>query len=202
MRLGILGGSFDPVHLGHLLLAECCRETCELDQVWFIPAATPPHKQTRRLTSSEKRLEMLQLAIGGHAAFRVSDLEIQRQGVSYTVDTLEQLHRDRPETQLFLLMGADSLTDLPSWRHPARICQLATPIVVRRPDSPEPDFQALQRILAAEQQSPPPSLQVDMPLIEFSSSDIRRRVAAGHSIRYRTPRAVEKFIQTQRLYQL
>src|SRR6185295_4732710 len=93
-RLGIFGGSFDPVHYGHLLLAECCREQCRLDEVWFVPAAVPPHKQGRELTPAEQRIEMLQLAIGGHTAFKVSRLEIDRGGVSFTVDTLAELRRE------------------------------------------------------------------------------------------------------------
>ena len=96
MRLGLFGGSFDPVHYGHLLLAECCREQCQLDEVWFLPAATPPHKQGRALTSGEQRIEMLELAIGGHEAFDVCRLEIERGGISYTVDTLAELARRIP----------------------------------------------------------------------------------------------------------
>ena len=106
MRLGILGGSFDPVHFGHLLLGECCRETCRLDEVWFVPAATPPHKQSQNLASAGQRVEMLQLAIGGHPAFRVSDLEIQRQGVSYTVDTLQQIQQQQPARRTLLAPGS------------------------------------------------------------------------------------------------
>ncbi len=201
MRLGLLGGSFDPVHYGHLLLAECCREACALDEVWFVPAATPPHKQSRSLASAGQRLEMLQLATGGAPAFRVCELEIQRKGVSYTVDTLEQIHREQPETELFLLLGADSLNDLPNWREPERICQLAQPVAVRRPNYPEPRFELLADLLSSRQLQNLQEQQVAMPLIELSSSDIRQRISAGQSIRFRTPRAVEKFIQAQRIYE-
>ncbi len=138
MKLGILGGSFDPVHFGHLLLAECCRETCQLDEVWFVPAAVPPHKQSRQMSDGRLRVEMLTRAVADHPAFRVSGIEIQRGGVSYTVDTLQRLQESMPKADLFFLMGADSLCDLPHWRQPKRICQLATPVIVRRPDCQRP----------------------------------------------------------------
>ena len=105
MRLGLFGGSFDPVHYGHLLLAECCREQCKLDEVWFLPAATPPHKQSRVLTSGAQRIEMLQLAVSGHEMFRVCPVEIERGGVSFTVDTLAELSRQHPGSELFFLLG-------------------------------------------------------------------------------------------------
>src|SRR5262245_39558001 len=136
MRLGIYGGSFDPVHYGHLLLAESAREQSRLDQVWFLPAATPPHKQQRELVSPRQRVEMLELAILGQSPFLVSTLEIDRGGVSYTVDTLAAIHAQRPGDDIFLLIGADALADLPNWREPGRICSLATPAAVCRPDSP------------------------------------------------------------------
>src|SRR4029077_3920571 len=120
MRLGLLGGSFDPVHYGHLILAESCREQCRLDAVWFVPAAIPPHKQNNKLSAPANRIEMLKLAIGGHEAFSVYTGEIDRGGVSYTVDTLQQLHDQEPQCELFFLMGADSLADLPTWRQPER----------------------------------------------------------------------------------
>lgn len=200
MRLGLLGGSFDPVHYGHLLLAEYCREACRLDAVWFVPAAVPPHKQTRALTPAAQRIEMLELAIGGHEAFTASTLEIDRGGVSYTVDTLAALHEQRPDDALFFLMGADSLADLPLWREPARICVLATPIVVRRGEAPEPDFNSLRDLVTAERLDEIRRCAVQMPRIDLSSSEIRRRVARGQSIRYQTPRAVEKYIETAGLY--
>jgi nicotinate-nucleotide adenylyltransferase len=201
MRLGIFGGSFDPVHYGHLLLAESCREQCGLDAVWFVPAAVPPHKQSRKLSSDADRVEMLRLAIGGHDAFSVSTWEIDRGGVSYTVDTLQKLHDEDPSRELFLLMGADSLADLPTWRKPERICSLAIPAVVRRNGSPEPDYAILSKLMSPERSALARQHFVETPLIDLSSTEIRNRVAAGKSIRYRTPRAVEKYIETHGLYQ-
>jgi nicotinate-nucleotide adenylyltransferase len=200
MRLGVFGGTFDPVHYGHLLLAETCREQCRLDQVWFIPASRPPHKQQWVLTPADKRLDMLRLAIAGHDGFVLSELEIERGGVSYTVETLSMLQQRHPADELFFLMGADSLRDLPTWREAARVCQLAVPIVVRRGNAPEPDFGVLAGLVSAERLEEFRRHQVQMPLVQFSSTAIRQSVAAGRSIRYQTPRAVEKYIETHKLY--
>ena len=200
MRLGIFGGSFDPIHLGHLLLAENCREQCRLDRVWLLPAAISPHKRNRSPAPAKQRIEMIELAIGGHPHFAVSTLEIDRGGISYTVDTLAEIRRREPQADLFLLLGADSLHDLPNWRAAERICQLATPVVVRRPDAPQLDFSVLDGLVDAARQAEVAACQVDMPCVEISSTDIRRRVAAGRSVRYQTPRAVEKYIESHGLY--
>src|ERR1700676_3229696 len=150
MRLGIFGGSFDPVHYGHLLLAECCREQCRLDQVWFVPAHLPPHKQTVSLTSGEHRATMLRLATGGNEAFVVATLELERGGVSYTVDTLATVAASEPGAELFLLLGSDSLADLPTWHEPQRICELALPVAVRRGGGPAADFSVLAQFMSPE----------------------------------------------------
>ncbi|HEX7379011.1 MAG TPA: nicotinate-nucleotide adenylyltransferase [Pirellulales bacterium] len=200
MRLGLYGGTFDPVHLGHLLLAEFCREQCRLDEVWFLPAAEPPHKKRPDLTSPEKRMDMLRLAIGGQEAFSVCTREIERGGLSYTVETLNALAAEDAGRQLFFLLGGDSLADLPRWREPARICELAIPVVVSRPGSPPPDYDALAALVAPPRLAEIRAHQVEMPQIGISSRDLRRRVAAGLSIRYQTPRAVEKYIETAGLY--
>jgi nicotinate-nucleotide adenylyltransferase len=199
-RVGIFGGTFDPVHYGHLLLAETCREQCNLDSVWFLPAAVPPHKQQLQLTSARQRLEMLRLAIAGHEDFLASELEIERGGVSYTVDTLRAIRAQQPEIDLFLLMGGDSLADLPMWREADQICQLAIPVVIRRRGTPEPDFRVLSELVSEERLAEIRRCQVQMPLVEFSSSAIRQAVAAGRSIRYQTTRAVETYIQANKLY--
>ncbi|MCI0357805.1 MAG: nicotinate-nucleotide adenylyltransferase [Planctomycetaceae bacterium] len=202
MRLGIFGGSFNPVHYGHLVLAEVCRETCGLDEVWLVPAAVPPHKQGVEMASGKARLEMLELALAGNEHLRPSPVELDRGGVSYTVDTLACIAEEKPGASLFLLMGADSLEDLPTWREPERICALATPIVVRRAGSPEPDFSALAPLVSAERLAEIRRWQVEMPLVELSSTDLRQRAAAGKSLRFRTPRAVERYIETHGLYRV
>lgn len=201
MRLGIFGGSFDPVHYGHLLLAESAREQLDLDEVWLIPAAVSPFKLGRQQAPGKARLEMLELALAGSEHLRASPLEIDRGGVSYTIETLTAIAGLQPSAKLFLLMGADSLRDLPSWREPARICELATPAVVRRGGASEPDFGGLAAMVAPDRLSEIQAAQVHMPLIELSSTDLRARAAAGRSLRFRTPRAVEKYIETQLLYQ-
>jgi nicotinate-nucleotide adenylyltransferase len=200
MRIGIFGGSFDPVHYGHLLLAETCREQAQLDQVWFLPAATPPHKRTLMLAPPRQRIEMLELAIAGHGALRVSTLEIDRGGVSYTVDTLRQIAAENPHDVLFLLMGGDTLDDFPKWREPGAILELATPLVVQRHGAPTPNYPALAGLVSATRLAEIRDLHVDMPVMELSSSDLRERLRAGRSIRYRTPRAVEKYLKENRLY--
>jgi nicotinate-nucleotide adenylyltransferase len=200
MRLGIYGGSFDPVHFGHLLVAENCREQQKLDEVWFVPVATSPHKRQRAPADARHRIEMLDLAVGGHEPFHVSTIEIDRGGVSYTVETLEQLHAEDAARALFLLLGADALADLPTWKDPKRICELALPLVVARAYAPEPDFGLLAEFMSRERIAAAQAALVKMPPIGIASSDIRRRVAAGKSIRFRTPRAVEKYIETHGLY--
>jgi nicotinate-nucleotide adenylyltransferase len=200
MRLGIYGGSFDPVHFGHLLVAENCREQQRLDEVWFIPAATSPHKRQRAPAEARHRVEMLHLAVGGHEPFQVSTIEIDRGGISYSVETLQQLHADDPAREMFLLLGADALADLPTWKDPGRICELALPLVVSRAYAPEPDFAPLVEFMSRERIAAAQAAQVKMPPIGIASSDIRRRIAAGKSIRFRTPRAVERYIETHGLY--
>src|SRR5688500_6824825 len=125
MRVGVFGGTFDPVHLGHLIMAEQCREQAALDQVLFVPASVPPHKQRQILTSFIQRTEMLALAISGQPAFRIDELERDRPGPSYTVDTLTQLQERRPGDELCFIIGSDSLHDLAGWYQPVRILELA-----------------------------------------------------------------------------
>jgi len=200
MRLGVFGGSFDPVHYGHLLLAECCREQCRLERVWFVPAGVPPHKQGRAIAPAQSRLAMLELAIAGHEQFAASDIEIEREGVDYSVDTLRHFHDRWPEAELFLLVGADMLADLPNWREAAEVCRLALPVGVARPGAAAPLPDALAGLGPSERVEEIRRHQVAMPLVGFSSTEIRRRVAAGQSIRYQTPRAVEEYIKTHGLY--
>ncbi len=200
MRIGIFGGSFDPVHYGHLLLAESAREQLSLDEVRLIPAAQPPHKTDQLISPGNQRLEMLHLAVGGHDALIVDSSELDRGGVSFTVDTLQQIADAQQAATLFLILGADSLHDLPQWREPERICQLAIPTAVRRAGSPPVSVLPLQPLVSPERLQEFAEHQIEMPVVELSSTDIRQRVRQGRSIRYRTPRAVEEFIATHRLY--
>jgi nicotinate-nucleotide adenylyltransferase len=143
---------------------------------------------------------MLQLAVSGHRQLAVSTIELDRGGVSYTWETLQGIHDAHPDSELFFLMGADSLHDLPHWREPQRICELALPIAVRRAGSAEIDFNPLESIAQPHQIDAMRRCQIEMPLIELSSTDLRQRIAAHQSVRFRLPRAVEKYIETQGLY--
>jgi nicotinate-nucleotide adenylyltransferase len=201
MRIGIYGGSFDPIHFGHLLLAESCREALQLDQVIFIPANISPLKTGITPTSPKHRIEMLQLALLSNPAFQIDTREVDRGGVSFTVDTLRELRAERPSDQLYLMMGADSLADFDRWREPGAICQLAMPVVVARPGQGEPPWHVLASYMSEQAVNEAKSLMVRMPLIEISSTDLRKRVQLGQSVRYRVPPAVEAYIKAQALYQ-
>jgi len=196
MRLGLFGGTFDPIHLGHLILAEQCREACGLERVWFIVAGEPPHKRGQERTAVSHRLEMARLAVAGHTAFEVSDVEAVRPGPHYSVETLAEIRRLRPDDELSFLIGADSLVDLPTWREPERIARLATIVVVNRPgveeigDRPLPEFGPESH----------PLLAVTIPPVGIASTDLRRRLAEGRSVRYMVPRAVEAYIEAHGLY--
>jgi len=200
MRLGIFGGTFDPIHYGHLLLAETCRQQQRLERVYFLPAATPPHKQGVGIVSPKLRVQMIELAIAGNEAFFVSPYECDRGGVNYTVDTLTHFGQEFPTAELFFLMGADMLHDLPNWRQANRVCELALPIVVRRPGAGELRFDCLDGVASPERIEDIRRHQVVMPEVGFSSTELRQRIAAGQSIRYQTPRAVEAFIAAHGLY--
>lgn len=200
MRIGIFGGSFDPVHLGHLILAEQCREQAQLDQVWFVPCALGPHKQNGTHSTDRQRMEMIELALSGHTPFVLSKLEIERGGVSYTVDTLIQIREQHPEDELFLLMGDDSLEEFSSWREPEKICQIAIPLVVNRPGSGNVDLTLLKPYVDDRRFELFSQQAVSSPEIQISSSEIRQKVSEGASIRYLTPRPVEKYIETQKLF--
>jgi nicotinate-nucleotide adenylyltransferase len=205
MRIGLYGGSFDPVHQGHLIAAECCREQARLDKVLFLPAAVPPHKQDRPLAEAAHRVEMLKLATGGHPAFAVSTDEIDRGGVSYTVDTLARLQAAHPADELILILGPDALADLPTWREPATILARVEIIAVEREGVD--DISAivaapkLAALLGPERAQRVAENRVTCPAIGIRASDLRAAIAAGRSIRYRTPRAVEQYIAAHGLYQ-
>lgn len=196
MRLGIFGGSFDPVHNGHLALARACQRQTALDEVWFMPTAVQPLKQHGPCASDIERVEMLRLAIHSEPSWRVSTLEIDRGGRSYTVDTLRQLNEELPDAVLFFLMGADAVRDVPGWREPESIFSLAAPLVVRRTGAPEPDLAALRTLCAGNKQ---PRL-IEMPAVDASSTEIRRRAATGESLADLVPPEVAAYIAAHQLY--
>jgi nicotinate-nucleotide adenylyltransferase len=170
-----------------------------LDRVLFVPAARPPHKQDRVLTSFQHRVEMLALAIAGNPAFHIDELEKDRPGPGYTVDTLEELHRRHPDDQFTLLIGSDCLPDLVHWREPARIGALADILVMARPGWPIPNLAEARQAFHLPEELVLKQV-VFTPLADISSRDLRRRAAQGRSLRYLVPRAVECYIQTHHLY--
>lgn len=199
-RIGIFGGSFDPIHMGHLLVAEQCREQLHLDHVLFIPAARSPFKLDQQTADAKHRWEMLQLAIGGNPYFLADERELKRGGTSFTIDTLKELHAELPNRHFLLLIGADALSDFAKWREPAEICRLAQVVVVGRGGHAAPNLSVLQNYLAPSEQ--PGSVQhyVPIPECEISASRIRQTVAAGRSIRYQVPSAVAAYIEQHQLY--
>lgn len=201
VRIGVFGGSFDPVHYGHLLMAEQCREQAKLDQVLFLPSAISPFKVDGPAASDKDRLEMLGLALAGHTPFKVLPLEIERGGVSYTVETVEALARQNPDSELYLLIGADTLTGFPDWKEPATLCSLAVPLIVNRPGSEPIDLEILAPFAPAERMEQIRQHTLQTVQIDISSSDIRLRTRQSRSVRYMLPRAVEKYIETKKLYQ-
>jgi nicotinate-nucleotide adenylyltransferase len=201
VRLGIFGGTFDPIHNGHLLLAETFREELRLDEVRFVPAAVPPHKQDEEITDGDKRVEMLKLSVASHPSFRIDTSELSRGGVSYTVESLRRLREELPEAEIFFLMGGDSLAEFLTWKEPGEILKLAVPVVARRGSDAPLDWSHLEGLVSEERMALIQASQFVTPLIEISSTDIRRRCAAGRSIRYRLPRAIEEYVLAQKLYE-
>jgi nicotinate-nucleotide adenylyltransferase len=200
-RLGVFGGSFDPVHLGHLLLAELCCESLRLDTVKFVVANVSPLKTGLQLASNRDRIEMLKLAIGGNPRFELDTREIDRGGVSYTIDTIRSIAVEAPGADLYFLMGADVLADLDRWREPREIFRLATPCVIARGGLGEPDWQRLAAYVDPSRLGDIKRSKVIVPQLEISSSEIKSRIRSGRSIRYQTPESVENYIRDQNLYQ-
>lgn len=194
--VGILGGTFDPIHLGHLAIAEDAREALGLERVLFVPAATPPHKPDRVITDGSHRLAMLELAIAGNAAFSVSRLELDRGGLSYTVDTLGSLRADGVVDPWFIL-SSEALAGLPSWREPGRILDLCRLAVVPRDGHPALDPGWVESRFPGRAGR---ARFLPGPLLPISGSVVRRRAAAGRSVRYLVPDAVASYIADHRLY--
>ena len=209
-RVAIFGGSFNPIHYGHLLLADEVRETLALDRVLFIPASFPPHKSPLHLAPAHDRYAMVALATAGNPAFAVSDLELRRPGPSYTVDTLTAL-REASRDELFLLVGSETFLDLLSWKDAPRIARLARLVVVPRAGSLfDPESVQAQKVLreigqerfvrATDPLPPGGVVIVNATSLPISASDLRRRAREGRSLVYRMPDSVIAYMQAQRLY--
>ncbi len=201
MRLGIFGGTFDPVHFGHLALAEECLAAANLDELWLVPAASPPHKGGKKLSRFDQRKEMLELAIAGNEKFKVEPMEADRPGPSFTIDTLEEIHKRKPDDELFLIIGGDSALEFSTWKDPAKIASLATIIVRIRPGVTMPTEQEFVSQLGKELGVQPKVIFVaGPPYLDVSSSLLKERVSNNKSVRYLLPRAVEIYIQQKKLY--
>ena len=195
-RTAAFGGSFNPIHYGHLLLADDVAEALGLDRVLFVPAARPPHKPNGDLAPAPDRYRMVELAIAGHPKVAVSDLEFRRPGPSYTVDTLEAL--SIPRAELFLIVGSETFLDLLTWRAPRRVAELAQLVVVPRLGSAfDRDSAAARKVVHEIGHEP---LVVRASSLPISASDLRRRVREGRSITYRLPEAVDAYIRARGLY--
>lgn len=195
-RIGILGGSFDPIHLGHLIAAEAAREQLGLSSILLIPARQSPLKAHHPGAPGPDRRRMIELAIAGHPRFGVSSIELDGSGQSYTVETLRAIAQ-QTDADLYFLMGYDQLRDLPQWRDPAALFQVAQIVGMSRPECLRPDLAALYRDFPAARDR---LIVADVPAIEISSTDLRRRLAEGQSIDFRVPEAVRRYIQERGLY--
>lgn len=196
MKVGVFGGSFDPVHIGHLLMAEEARIKLNLDEVLFVPARIQWLKE-RELSPSHHRWEMLYLATKSNPFFKLSRIEIDRPGPSYTVDTLTLLHKEREGDEFYFLLGWDALAEIQYWKEPKRIIDLCYLVALPRFSFPRPDLEVLERALPGISQR---VIFLEAPIIGISSTQIRERVARGLSIRYLVPKEVEEYIFSYGLY--
>lgn len=187
-RLGVFGGTFDPVHHAHLIVAAEAFEALNLDLLLFVPAAEPPHKRGSVVASAEQRMRMLSTAIEGDPRFRVDDLELRRPGPSYTVDTLQALREREPEAEIFFLLGVDQFRDFGKWREPDRIVRLARLAVLARGGE------------TVDVDGPYPATAVAVSRIDISGTEIRKRTSEGRSVRYYVPEGVREIIERERIY--
>lgn len=198
MKIGIMGGTFDPIHFGHLATAEAVRESFFLDEILFIPAARPPHKLDKAVTDERHRLAMTILATHSNKFFRVSDMELKRTGLSYTFDTMNELHKTfGRSTELFFIIGADSLADLSKWHAAKELVEKCHFIATTRPGV-DVDFSVVENFFGAAAREH--IHRVATPRLEISSTDIREKIRLGRSIKYLVPEAVEEYILRERLY--
>lgn len=195
LRVAVFGGTFDPPHMGHLAVAQDVHEALELDTILFMPAARPPHKEGMRITGAETRFRMVEAAVGDDPRFRVSDLELGREGPSWTVETLRELRAEDPGRELFLLLGADQWAGFGMWREPGEILELATLVLMSRngdhPEEVDPGLPA---------GASPRYREVRVTRMDLSSTGLRRRVREGRPIRYLVPEPVRRIIEDEKLY--
>lgn len=198
-KIGIMGGTFDPVHNGHLLIAENAYEQLSLNEVRFIPTGRAPHKQEKKITDGIHRMRMVELAIADNPAFVADDRELRSNLLSYSQTTLKNMHDQAPEDELYFIMGGDSLRDFKTWYHPEKICSCAVLVAAVRDDCDREQLlsfaEELKQLYAADVRL------IQTPNLSVSSSELRRRIACGQTIRYQVPEAVRTYIESHRLYQ-
>jgi len=198
MNIGVLGGTFDPVHNGHLIIAEVARTKLNLAEVIFVPAGQPWLKADKPITPAKHRLEMLRLSLAGKPYFKISTMEIERAGPSYTIDTIIELRsKINAGDELFFILGQDNLAQLPQWREPSRLIQLCYLVAVPRPGSPRPNLKTLEASLPGILQR---VVLMEEPRVDISASEIRERVRRGLSVRHLVPEPVNRYIKEKRLY--
>lgn len=197
MIVGVLGGTFDPIHLGHLVVAEEVRRRLGLEEVWFVPTGQPWLKVDRGISSAEHRVKMVSLAIASNRYFKLSKIEIERPGPSYSVDTIAALRSQWRLAEIFFILGRDALMDLPLWKEPGRLIELCQLVAVDRPGSSLPDLRSLELAIPHLASR---VLFVEVPQLDISSSQVRDRVAQGLSIKYLVPEGVEEYIREEGLY--
>ena len=195
-KLGVMGGTFNPIHIGHLIAAQEVASKLELDRVIFIPAGNPPHKDINSEIMPSDRLEMVELATKGNDIFETSDIEINRQGRTYTVDTLKEL-KQLYNAEIYFIIGFDTLMDMDSWRMVDKVFEMANFVVVNRGNHDIQQHQEMERKKIVYNAK---LFEVDIPDIQISSTQIRERVKKGETIKYLVPEAVEKYIFTKGLY--
>jgi len=199
-KIGVLGGTFDPIHLGHLIVAEDIREKLGLGEVLFIPAGRPwlKLKEEKTVSAAEHRLAMVRLAVASNPYFKVSTMEIERLGLSYSIDTVLELKAKLgARAEIYFIVGPDAMAELPKWKEPSRLVELCQVVGIGRPGHATADLRKLERSVPGASQR---IKLVDVPQIDISSTEIRERVARGISIRYLVPEAVEKYIEEHGLY--
>ena len=198
MDIGVLGGTFDPIHLGHLVVAEEMRDRLGLAEILFVPAGQPWLKVNSPILAAEHRVQMVRLALGGKPYFKLSTMEIERAGPSYTVDTIAQLKGQiGAEDRLFFILGWDNLAQLPQWHQPSRLVKMCHLVAVPRVGYPVPDLSSLEAIIPGLSQA---TILLDEPHIDITASDIRDRLARGLPISHLVPEPVERYIRENGLY--
>ncbi len=195
MRIGVFGGTFDPIHEGHLAAAKAAMECAHLDRVLFVPSAQPPHRAAA-VAPADDRLAMTRLAVHDDARFEVSDVEVKRGGTSYTADSLAALRRDRPDDQLFLILGWDAARLFRTWHEPDRVSKLASVVILDRPGLGQPKPSEV----ASLGLDPARVIKCHFPTPDVSGSELRRALAGGQSVAGKLPAAVERYIAEHDLY--